>query len=83
MANMIAQRGVRGRANPVPLDMQALQACLTTVDRAARLLSLPIHMPRIGCGLAGGHWDGPGGVGDVVEQSLGKHFVTVYDLGSA
>jgi hypothetical protein len=38
-----------------------------------------VHMPRIGCGLAGGKWEE---VGQIVEQELVDRGVatTVYDL---
>lgn len=81
LANMIAQHGVRGNKNPIPLDMRALHTCLTTVANASRALRLPVHMPRIGCGLAGGHWEGPGGVREAVEQTfVGALPPTIYDL---
>lgn len=56
VANMLAQRGLPGYANPQPLDYQALATCLRTVFAYAQRVSTSLHMPRIGCGLARGTW---------------------------
>jgi hypothetical protein len=37
-----------------------------------------VHMPRIGCGLAGGTWDR---VGPIVDWTLDRRDVFVYDFG--
>jgi len=58
VVNMIAQDGVRSAARPSPINYEALGMCLASV-RALALLTTPaasVHMPRIGCGLAGGKW---------------------------
>jgi O-acetyl-ADP-ribose deacetylase (regulator of RNase III) len=56
VANMVAQRGVRPSGGAPPIRYDALRECLTALaDRAAALLA-SVHMPRIGCGLAGGSW---------------------------
>jgi len=79
VANMIAQHGTIGRNNPHPLDYEALRKCLRTVGTGALLMGASVHMPRIGCGLAGGTWDR-------VELLIVEHLVqrgvpvTVYDL---
>lgn len=53
VVNMIAQRGVFWGTKP-PIRYDALRECLLKV---AALNVESIHMPRIGCGLAGGSWD--------------------------
>ncbi|UUG69465.1 hypothetical protein SEA_SHAM_158 [Streptomyces phage Sham] len=79
VANMIAQHGVRSANNPVPLNYEALEICLDRLARDAEFLNATVHMPRIGCGLAGGKWD-------VVESIINRVLtlrdidVTVYDL---
>lgn len=79
IANMIAQRGVRSASNPRPLDYAALAVCLIKVAGWAMGHGASVHMPRIGCGLAGGSWD-------VVELLIQDALcargvpVTVYDL---
>lgn len=57
VANMVAQDGLRNAENPRPLKYYALELCLATIGLAARQNNASIHMPRIGCGLAGGSWD--------------------------
>lgn len=76
VANMIAQRGVRGPNNPVPLDYEALKSCLEQVRYAVKS-RYSVAMPRIGCGLAGGTW---AKVGPMVSTILEDVDVTVYDL---
>lgn len=79
VANMIAQRGVRSAMNPRSLDYAALAVCLIKVAGWAMDAEASVHMPRIGCGLAGGSWD-------VVELLIQDALcardvpVTVYDL---
>lgn len=79
VAHLAAQRGVRGRGNLVPLDLDALDACLAALARNVPL-GASVHMPRIGCGLAGGRWEQ---VGPMVERHLGALPVFVYDLSGA
>ena len=50
---MIAQRGIMANGNVQPIRYDALEQCLTTVSM---LRPHSVHMPRIGCGLAGGEW---------------------------
>ena len=64
VANMIAQRGTKPQygtcANAVsfpPIRYGALRACLAKVNDIAYRTNATIHMPRIGCGLAGGQWN--------------------------
>lgn len=75
--NMLSQRGLRCEGY-TPMDYEALDCCLYKV---AQLRSGPlvpsIHMPRIGCGLAGGEWNL---VEPIIENRLNKHNVTVYDF---
>lgn len=56
VANMIAQRDVRAIDGVPPIRYDALRACLTDVAQQAQQLAASVHMPRIGCGLAGGSW---------------------------
>lgn len=56
VANMIGQRGIRtGSAGP-PVRYEAIERCLTVLAGHAAALEASVHMPRIGCGLAGGQW---------------------------
>lgn len=60
--NMIAQEGTRSLLNPKPIRYDALESCLNKAVAACHALeeergkAVTIHMPRIGCGLAGGDW---------------------------
>lgn len=56
VCNMVAQNGLRKRTNPVPLDYDALTTCLTKMYSWLTYSHCTAHMPRIGCGLAGGSW---------------------------
>lgn len=83
VVNMIAQEGLPSRERPTPLRYDALAECLHHVLRLARLAAPPgrasVHMPRIGCGLAGGNWA-------IVERLILRELVlsgvpvVVYDL---
>lgn len=57
VANMIAQRGMKTGSNGPPIRYEAVAACLVKVASKADELRASVHMPRIGCGLAGGKWE--------------------------
>lgn len=75
VANMIAQHGRPTPDHPVAIDYTALETCLRTVELWNSGPS--IHMPRIGCGIAGGKWSE---VEKIIERSLPDSSVFVYDL---
>ncbi len=77
VCNMVAQRGVVPLGGVSPIRYEALDECLRLLAAEAAEHSASIHMPRIGCGLAGGTWDK---VEPLVEQRLSGIDVTVYDL---
>ena len=78
VANMVAQHGYVSPANPVAIRYDALAQCLSKLAGRIEQGTI-IHMPRIGCGLAGGTWDH-------IEPLLDEHLamagfdVQVYDL---
>jgi O-acetyl-ADP-ribose deacetylase (regulator of RNase III) len=78
VANMVAQHGHVSPVNPVPIRSSALAQCLSTLAGWVEVGTI-IHMPRIGCGLAGGSWDQ---IAPLLEEHLaGAGFeVQVYDL---
>ena len=51
VVNMIAQRGVSWMNESPPIRYDALEKCLNQIEIKE------VHMPRIGCGLAGGNWN--------------------------
>ena len=59
VANIIGQRDTRKDAagNP-PIRYDAVAAGLGKVGQFAQERAAAVHMPRIGCGLAGGTWEG-------------------------
>ncbi|MFC9956543.1 macro domain-containing protein [Streptomyces nigra] len=80
VANMIGQRGVRTGSKGVPVRYEAIDAALERLAEKAADLGASVHMPRIGCGLAGGKWSRmePLITGRLVRRGIS---VTVYDHG--
>ena len=56
IANMIAQHGIRRKGGSPPIRYEALRSALKKLAAAAKEIGATTHMPRIGCGLAGGEW---------------------------
>jgi O-acetyl-ADP-ribose deacetylase (regulator of RNase III) len=82
VANLVGQRGTRtGRSSGVPVRYEAIDAALGLLADRAVELGASVHMPRIGCGLAGGSWARvePLVVRRLVERGIP---VTVYDFGA-
>lgn len=79
VANMIAQHGMRTGSNGPPIRYKAVEQCLCTLEEHALRLGASVHMPRIGCGLAGGTW---GRIEPIITQTLCEHDIptTVYDF---
>ncbi|MFD8915785.1 macro domain-containing protein [Streptomyces sp. NPDC059575] len=82
VANMIGQHGVRrpGRTAPAPVRYDAIDTALDHLAGQVIELGASVHMPRIGCGLAGGSWPRvePLITGRLVRRGVP---VTVYDHG--
>ncbi|MEV6104792.1 macro domain-containing protein [Streptomyces sp. NPDC051940] len=78
VANMVGQRGIRTGSKGVPVRYEAIDTALGTLGDKALELGASVHMPRIGCGLAGGKWER---IEPLVEHRLvGRGVaVTVYD----
>lgn len=78
VANMVAQRGIRAGSNGPPIRYDAVERCLAAVAEPAVGLAATVHMPRIGCGLAGGRWERiePLIVSTLCARNIG---VTIYD----
>ncbi|MFF8841288.1 macro domain-containing protein [Streptomyces sp. NPDC015127] len=56
VANMVGQRGIRTGSKGVPVRYEAIDSALAAVAGKALELGASVHLPRIGCGLAGGKW---------------------------
>jgi len=82
VANMIAQQGIRPTSAGPPIRYAALRSCLEALAKDAKRLDASVHMPRIGCGLAGGTWDQvePIILETLVAAGIAVH---VYDFESA
>ncbi|MEU3831247.1 macro domain-containing protein [Streptomyces microflavus] len=78
VANMVGQRGMRTGSKGVPVRYEAIDKALGAVAARAVELGASVHMPRIGCGLAGGTWSR---VEPIVQGRLTGEGVpvTVYD----
>ncbi|MET8557056.1 macro domain-containing protein [Streptomyces sp. NPDC004959] len=78
VANMIGQHGTRRAGQGVPVRYEAIDEALRRLAPEALRLGATVHMPRIGCGLAGGRWDR---VEPLIRERLTKRGVgvTVYD----
>lgn len=78
VANMVGQRGIyASRSQGPPIRYDALEKCLKNLGEFATSMKASVHMPKIGCGLAGGKWE-------KIEPLILKHLedieVTVYEL---
>jgi O-acetyl-ADP-ribose deacetylase (regulator of RNase III) len=79
VATMIGQHGMKHGSSGPPIRYDAVARCLATLAEEALELRASVHMPRIGCGLAGGTW---ARIGPLVEAALSDRDipVTVYDF---
>ena len=79
IANMIGQHKIKKIDEQIPIRYEAVEKCLSKVAVFSRQNGYSVHMPRIGCGLAGGDWN-------KIEQIINKELiernirVTVYDF---
>jgi len=80
VANMIGQHGIRPNEHGVPpIRYDAVSSCLRILANGVLNTGASVHMPRIGCGLAGGKWE-------CIEPLIVQHLcskgiqVYVYDL---
>ncbi|AIV32923.1 macro domain-containing protein [Streptomyces sp. R1] len=80
VANMIGQRGTRHGSKGAPVRYEAIGTALGRIAGKAAELDASVHMPRIGCGLAGGKWSR---VEPLISDRLVRRGipVTVYDHG--
>ncbi|MGW0791494.1 macro domain-containing protein [Streptomyces sp. NPDC002911] len=80
VANVVGQRGIRTGSKGVPVRYEAIGAGLEKVAAEAAELEASVHMPRIGCGLAGGTWSRVEPL--ITDRLVSRGIeVTVYDFG--
>ena len=81
VANLFGQRGVGKDYKGRPaIRYQALWDAFDCLSNWLEVLndsSIAIHMPRLGCGLAGGNWDL---IGPMIESTFQGFPIFVYDL---
>jgi O-acetyl-ADP-ribose deacetylase (regulator of RNase III) len=79
VANMIGQQGIKTGSKGVPIRYNAVDDCLAKLADVAKQLNASVHMPRIGCGLAGGKWSR---IEPLIEKNLIENNVEVlvYDF---
>jgi O-acetyl-ADP-ribose deacetylase (regulator of RNase III) len=79
VANMVGQHGVMPDQDGVPpIRYDAVEKCLQHVSRfVSHIGGASIHMPRIGCGLAGGKWSD---IEPIIDRALPDVDVYVYDF---
>lgn len=75
VVNMIAQYGIKSASNEQPIRYQALEECLSKLTHFASSINASVHMPRIGCGLAGGNWNE---IEPLIMTALCKQNIPVY-----
>ena len=80
VANMIGQHGIYTDSKGLPpIRYDAVRQCLKEVALFTIAHKASVHMPRIGCGLAGGKWELMEQI--IKEELITKEIaVTVYDL---
>ena len=78
VANMIGQHKKTPTKGVPPVRYEAIHDGLDSIAVEALRLNASVHMPRIGCGLAGGEW---GKIEPLIQQTLCDRgiAVTVYD----
>ncbi|MBN8686420.1 MAG: Appr-1-p processing protein [Chitinophagales bacterium] len=80
IANMIAQRDIKPDKDGVPpIHYSYVAECVERVMQFAKRQNASVHMPRIGCGLAGGQWTE---IEEIINVGLIAHEIetTVYDF---
>jgi O-acetyl-ADP-ribose deacetylase (regulator of RNase III) len=75
VANIIGQHDIRVIDDIPPIRYDAVREGLRKVCEYALKNNASIHMPKIGCGLAGGSWDI---IKDIIQQELVDKDVDVY-----
>ncbi|QKW10395.1 macro domain-containing protein [Streptomyces sp. NA04227] len=79
IANMVAQHGMKTGSSGPPIRYDAVERCLDAVAAHALATDASVHMPRIGCGLAGGKWSR---IEPIIDKTLCARDIatTVYDF---
>lgn len=78
VANMVGQHGTRTGSQGPPVRYDAIDTALAALAEQILALKASAHLPRIGCGLAGGRWER---MEPLIQRNLTERGipVTVYD----
>jgi O-acetyl-ADP-ribose deacetylase (regulator of RNase III) len=78
VANLIGQHGVKFGSDGPPVRYEAIKAGFQKIKRHIQenmgINGASIHMPRIGCGLAGGNW---GKIYEIIKEVFGDSDISV------
>lgn len=78
-ANMIAQNSTISKSNPRPLNYRHLVQSMIDIDKFIKSKyqeqKIEIHMPKFGCGLAGGNWNF---ISDLIDDIWKDHNIYLY-----
>ncbi len=79
VANLIGQHDIKRSQGSKPIRYEAISQGLSCVAQQALSKGASVHMPRIGCGLAGGTWDK---IEPIIQVELSDKDIPVfvYDL---
>lgn len=80
VGNMIGQRDTKfAKDGTPPVRYQSINNCLQKIGDFALVNNASVHLPRIGCGLAGGQWTEvePLLITNIINRNIS---VTVYDF---
>ncbi|KIC61828.1 macro domain-containing protein [Chryseobacterium taiwanense] len=76
VCNMIAQHKIITNSKGIPpIRYEAVEKCMEKLSDEALKLNASVHMPRIGCGLAGGKWEE---IEPIIERTLQKNNIEVF-----
>ena len=79
VANMVGQHDLKRAGQPEgakpPIRYEAVEAALEKLALEAIKLKATVHMPRIGCGLAGGEWEQ---IEPIIQRKLCAQGIDVY-----
>jgi O-acetyl-ADP-ribose deacetylase (regulator of RNase III) len=76
VCNMIGQhKTVTHSVKVPPIRYDAVEKCLEKLSHIALQFDAEVHMPRIGCGLAGGKWEK---IEPIIHKTLLTNNVSVY-----
>jgi O-acetyl-ADP-ribose deacetylase (regulator of RNase III) len=76
IANLIGQHDIKSNENGVPpINYAAIEIGLNKIFKFANNIGASVHMPRIGCGLAGGSWEI---MELIIKRAQRNHNVKIY-----